>query len=55
MSSTPVRFGSDHGALRSEDEPLLRGRGQFTDDMNVPGQAYGVFVRATWVTRAFAA
>ena len=47
MIDTPVRFGSDHGALRSEDEPLLTGRGQFTDDMNVPGQAYGVFVRAT--------
>jgi carbon-monoxide dehydrogenase large subunit len=47
MTSTPVRFGSDHGALRSEDEPLLTGRGQFTDDMNVPDQAYGVFVRAS--------
>ena len=47
MISTPVRFGSDHGALRSEDEPLLTGRGQFTDDMNLPGQACGAFVRAT--------
>lgn len=47
MIHTPVRFGSDHGALRSEDAPLLTGRGQFTDDMNLPGQAYGVFVRAT--------
>jgi carbon-monoxide dehydrogenase large subunit len=47
MTNTPVRFGSDHGALRSEDEPLLTGRGQFTDDMSVPGQTYGVFVRAT--------
>ena len=32
-----TRFGSDHGALRSEDEPLLTGRGQFTDDLNMPG------------------
>ena len=40
MDST-ARFGSDHGALRSEDEPLLTGRGRFTDDLNVPGQAYG--------------
>ena len=45
MDST-ARFGSDHGALRSEDEPLLIGRGRFTDDLIVPGQAYGVFVRA---------
>ena len=47
MQSTPIRFGSDHGALRSEDDPLLTGRGQFTDDMNAPDQAYGMFVRAT--------
>ena len=47
MTSTPVRFGSDHGALRSEDDPLITGCGQFTDDMNVAGQACGVFVRAT--------
>ena len=47
MDSTTTRFGSDHGALRSEDEPLLTGRGQFSDDLHVPGQAYGVFVRAT--------
>jgi carbon-monoxide dehydrogenase large subunit len=47
MISTPVRFGSDHGALRSEDEPLLTGQGQFTDDLRVPGQTCGVFVRAT--------
>jgi len=46
MDST-ARFGSDHGALRSEDQPLLTGRGRFADDVNVPGQAYGVFVRAT--------
>ena len=45
MDST-ARFGSDHGALRSEDEPLLTGGGRFTDDLTVPGQAYGVFVRA---------
>src|SRR5258706_6951756 len=48
MDGTPtIRFGSDHGALRSEDEPLLTGRGRFADDLNVPGQAHGVFVRAT--------
>ena len=47
MISTPVRFGSDQGALRSEDEPLLTGRGQFTDDLRMPEQTCGVFVRAT--------
>jgi carbon-monoxide dehydrogenase large subunit len=47
MDSTPARFGSDHGTLRSEDEPLLTGNGRFTDDLNAPGQAYAVFVRAS--------
>jgi carbon-monoxide dehydrogenase large subunit len=46
LSTATARFGSDHGALRSEDAPLLTGAGQFTDDLNVPRQAYGVFVRA---------
>ena len=47
MDSTPARFGSDHGTLRSEDEPLLTGTGRFTDDLNAPDQAYAVFVRAS--------
>jgi carbon-monoxide dehydrogenase large subunit len=46
MDNTPARFGSDHGALRSEDMPLLIGRGRFTDDLNAPDQAYAVFLRA---------
>jgi carbon-monoxide dehydrogenase large subunit len=46
MDDTPARFGSDHGALRSEDTPLLVGRGRFTDDLNAPDQAYAVFLRA---------
>ncbi|MBX9840307.1 MAG: xanthine dehydrogenase family protein molybdopterin-binding subunit [Xanthobacteraceae bacterium] len=46
MDDTPTRFGSDQGALRSEDTPLLVGRGRFTDDLNAPDQAYGVFLRA---------
>jgi len=46
MDLSTARFGSDHGALRSEDEPLVTGAGKFVDDLTVPGQAYGVFVRA---------
>jgi carbon-monoxide dehydrogenase large subunit len=46
MDSPPPRFGSDHGALHSEDEPLVTGSGHFTDDLHQPGQAYAVFVRA---------
>ncbi|HEY6833687.1 MAG TPA: xanthine dehydrogenase family protein molybdopterin-binding subunit [Pseudolabrys sp.] len=47
MDTTPIRFGSDAGALRSEDEPLLTGRGRFIDDLNLAGQAHAVFVRAS--------
>ena len=47
MDDTPTRFGSDHGTLRSEDTPLLIGRGRFTDDLNAPDQAYAVFLRAS--------
>lgn len=46
MMQTPIRFGSDQGALRSEDEPLITGYGRFTDDLRAPDQVYAVFVRA---------
>ncbi|HET9816067.1 MAG TPA: molybdopterin cofactor-binding domain-containing protein, partial [Xanthobacteraceae bacterium] len=41
-----LRFGSGRGAIRSEDAPLVTGVGKFTDDINLPGQAYAAFVRA---------
>jgi carbon-monoxide dehydrogenase large subunit len=46
VSENTLRFGSDRGRLRSEDEPLLTGRGRFTGDIDVPGQAQAAFVRA---------
>jgi carbon-monoxide dehydrogenase large subunit len=46
MQTTPIRFGSDQGALRSEDEPLITGHGHFTDDLRAPDQVYAVFVRS---------
>jgi aerobic carbon-monoxide dehydrogenase large subunit len=46
MDDIPTRFGSDQGALRSEDAPLLIGCGRFTDDLNAEDQAYAVFLRA---------
>jgi carbon-monoxide dehydrogenase large subunit len=41
-----LRFGTAGGGRRSEDGPLLTGRGCFTDDVDLPGQVHGVFVRA---------
>jgi len=46
VSGSLLRFGRDRDARRSEDEPLITGRGRFTDDVSVPGQAHAAFVRA---------
>ncbi len=35
-----------HFTPRVEDEPLLRGRGRYADDIDMPGLAYGCFVRS---------
>jgi carbon-monoxide dehydrogenase large subunit len=46
MAEETLRFGSGRDALRSEDEPLLTGRGRFTDDLAPAGTAYAAFVRS---------
>jgi carbon-monoxide dehydrogenase large subunit len=46
MAEDTLRFGSGRDALRSEDEPLLAGRGRFTDDLAPAGAAHAAFVRA---------
>ncbi|HET9044380.1 MAG TPA: molybdopterin cofactor-binding domain-containing protein, partial [Burkholderiales bacterium] len=46
MADEILRFGTGRDALRSEDEPLLSGRGRFTDDVAVPGAVHAAFVRS---------
>jgi carbon-monoxide dehydrogenase large subunit len=46
MAEETLRFGSGGDALRSEDEPLLSGRGRFTDDLAALGAAHAAFVRS---------
>ena len=46
MTSDQLRFGSSEQTHRTEDVPLLTGRGRFTDDGALPGQAHAAFVRA---------
>jgi carbon-monoxide dehydrogenase large subunit len=46
MSESLLRFGSDRDLLRSEDEPLLTGRGRFTDDVSVSGAVHAAFARS---------
>ncbi len=46
-SGDTLRFGTAGGGRRSEDGPLLTGRGRFTDDVDLPGQAHAAFARAS--------
>jgi carbon-monoxide dehydrogenase large subunit len=41
-----VKFGVGQPVSRTEDPTLLRGQGRYTDDINLPGQAYAVMVRS---------
>ena len=40
------KFGIGQPVPRSEDPYLLRGEGRYTDDVNLPSQAYAVMVRS---------
>ena len=40
------RFAVGQPVSRMEDPTLLRGEGRYTDDLNLPGQAYGLMVRS---------
>ena len=41
-----MRFGVGQSAARVEDHRLLRGRGRYTDDINLPNQLHGCVVRS---------
>jgi len=41
------KFGIGQPVRRKEDDRLLRGRGRYTDDVNLPGQAYAWIVRSS--------
>ena len=43
---TEDRFAIGQPVPRSEDPVLLRGEGHYSDDFNLPGQAYAVIVRS---------
>lgn len=46
MSDGNDRFGEVQAPGRTEDRRLLTGGGQFTDDIQLPNQAYAAFLRA---------
>jgi carbon-monoxide dehydrogenase large subunit len=41
------KFGIGQPVRRTEDPVLVQGQGRYTDDINLPGQAYAVIVRST--------
>src|SRR2546421_11732067 len=41
------KFGVGQPVRRKEDDTLVRGKGKYTDDFNLPGQAYAGIVRST--------
>src|SRR5258706_15888842 len=41
-----MKFGLGQSALRVEDKRFLRGRGRYSDDISLPGQAWSYLLRA---------
>ena len=41
-----MKYAIGQSVPRTEDPKLLRGEGRFTDDLNLPGQAYAAMVRS---------
>ena len=46
MAASPNGTGIGQPVRRREDRRLLTGRGRYSDDLNLPGQAYAVMVRS---------
>ena len=42
-----MKFAVGQPVVRNEDLKLLKGQGSYTDDVNLPGQAYLAMVRST--------
>src|SRR3979490_1438023 len=40
------KYGVGQPVRRKEDDTLVRGKGKYTDDFNLPGQAYAWIVRS---------
>ena len=46
--TTKLKFGIGQPVPRQEDPTLLQGRGRYTDDLSLPGQAWCVMVRSPY-------
>ena len=52
MTKTRASTGIGAPVRRREDQRLLTGQGRYSDDLNLPDQAYAVMVRSPTRTRA---
>ena len=41
-----AKFGVGQSVRRVEDQRFITGKGRYTDDIDLPGQAYGCVVRS---------
>ncbi len=48
LDPTRLKFGIGQPVPRAEDPILLTGRGRYTDDIALPGQAFGVILRSPY-------
>ena len=46
QNTAATRYAIGQSRLRAEDPKLLRGEGRYTDDINLPGQAYAYILRS---------
>jgi len=44
---TAKKYGVGQPVRRKEDDTLVRGKGKYTDDFNLPGQLYAFMVRSS--------
>ncbi len=44
----PMKFGVGQPVARKEDPALVAGRGRYTDDLDLPGQAFAVVLRSPY-------
>lgn len=42
----PAKFGVGQSVLRKEDDPLIRGKGRYTDDVAPASTAYALMLRS---------
>lgn len=53
MNAVTPKFGVGASALRKEDDSLVRGVGNYSDDVNPDGQLFGYVVRSPYASATF--